>query len=130
VAPLLWTGLISAVLGVVNPALSARVDRGWFIASQIAFGLAAGFVIARLAPIATMQTWPLAARAGVEAIMWVPGSIAFLLPAVWIVGQMLSPQAGSVGRGGTRRGDRCTAPGVQEFGIQRPHHDLLVTPVE
>ncbi|HEX2035628.1 MAG TPA: hypothetical protein VHS99_15745 [Chloroflexota bacterium] len=67
VAPLLWTGLIWAVLGVVNPALNARVDWGWFIASQIAFGLAAGFVIARAGPIATMQTWPLAARAGVEA---------------------------------------------------------------
>jgi hypothetical protein len=67
VAPLLWTGLIWAVLGVVNPALNARVDWGWFIASQIAFGLAAGFVIARAEPIATMQTWPLAVRAGVEA---------------------------------------------------------------
>jgi hypothetical protein len=67
VAPLLWTGLIWAVLGVVNPALNARIDWPWFIASQIAFGLAAGLVISRAQPIATMQTWPLAARAGVEA---------------------------------------------------------------
>jgi hypothetical protein len=67
VAPLLWTGLIWAVLGVVNPALNARIDWLWFIASQIAFGLAAGFVISRAEPIGTMQTWPLAARAGVEA---------------------------------------------------------------
>jgi hypothetical protein len=67
VAPLLWTGLIWAVLGVVNPALNARIDWLWFIASQIAFGLAAGFVVSRAQPIATMQTWPLAARAGVEA---------------------------------------------------------------
>jgi hypothetical protein len=67
VAPLLWTGLIWAVLGVVNPALNARIDWPWFIASQIAFGLAAGFVISRAEPIGTMQTWPLAARAGVEA---------------------------------------------------------------
>jgi len=28
------------------------------------------------------------------AIMWVPGSVAFLLPVVWIVGQVLSPQYG------------------------------------
>jgi hypothetical protein len=67
VAPLLWTGLIWAVLGVVNPVLNARIDWGWFIASQIAFGLAAGFVVSRAQPIATVQTWPLAARAGVEA---------------------------------------------------------------
>ena len=67
IAPLLWTGLIWAVLGVVNPALNARVDWAWFIASQMAFGLTAGFVVARAHPIATMQTWPLAARAGMEA---------------------------------------------------------------
>jgi hypothetical protein len=67
IAPLLWTGLIWAVLGVVNPALNARIDWPWFIASQIAFGLAAGLVISRAVPVPTMQTWPLAARAGVEA---------------------------------------------------------------
>jgi hypothetical protein len=67
IAPLLWTGLIWAVLGVVNPALNARIDWVWFIASQMAFGLTAGVVVARAHPIATMQTWPLAARAGVEA---------------------------------------------------------------
>ena len=66
VAPLLWTGFLWALMGVVNPALNARVDWTWFIASQIAFGLAAGFVVARAQPIATMQTWPLLARAGVE----------------------------------------------------------------
>jgi hypothetical protein len=67
IAPLLWTGLIWAVLGVVNPVLNVRIDWPWFIASQIAFGLATGFVIARAVPVATMQTWPLAARAGVQA---------------------------------------------------------------
>jgi hypothetical protein len=39
----------------------------WFIASQIAFGVTVGFVVARAQPITTMQTWPLAARAGLEA---------------------------------------------------------------
>ncbi len=67
VAPLLWTGLLWALLGVINPALNARVDWRWFIASQVAFGLAAGYVVSKAQPIATMQTWPLAARAGVEA---------------------------------------------------------------
>ena len=67
VAPLLWTGGLWAVLGVINPILNARVDWTWFVVSQIAFGLAAGYVVARAHPVATMQTWPLAARAGVRA---------------------------------------------------------------
>jgi len=67
IAPLLWTGLVWALLGVVNPTFGARVDWPWFIVSQIAFGLAVGLVVARAHPLATMQTWPLVARAGVEA---------------------------------------------------------------
>ena len=67
VAPLLWTGGIWAVLGVINRVLNARVDWPFFIVSQIAFGVAAGYVVARAQPVATMQTWPLAARAGVES---------------------------------------------------------------
>jgi hypothetical protein len=67
VAPLLWTGGLWAVLGVINPVLNQRVDWPFFILSQIAFGVAAGFVISRAQPVATMQTWPLAARAGVES---------------------------------------------------------------
>ena len=66
-APLLWTGGVWAVLGVINPVMNARVDWSWFVVSQIAFGLAAGYVVSRAQPVATMQTWPLAARAGVEA---------------------------------------------------------------
>jgi hypothetical protein len=67
VAPLLMSGGQWAALGVLNPPLIDLIDWWWFVASQIAFGLAAGFVIARAQPIATMQTWPLAARAGLEA---------------------------------------------------------------
>jgi hypothetical protein len=67
VAPLLWSGGLWAVLGVINPVLNARVDWTWFVVSQIAFGLAAGYVVSRAHPVATMQTWPLAARAGVRA---------------------------------------------------------------
>jgi hypothetical protein len=67
IAPFLWTGLVWAVLGIVDPTLHARVDWLWFVVSQIGFGLSAGFVVGRAQPLATMQTWPLAARAGVEA---------------------------------------------------------------
>ena len=58
IAPLLWTGFLWAVLGVINPALNARVDWTWFIASQIAFGPAAGYVVSRAQPVATAQTAP------------------------------------------------------------------------
>lgn len=67
VAPLVWTGVLWASLGLINPTLNARIDWTWFIASQIAFGLACGVVIARSERISTMQSWSLAARAGIEA---------------------------------------------------------------
>src|SRR5262249_29504200 len=41
-APLLWSGFLWAVLGVIDPALNARIAWTWFVASQIAFGLTAG----------------------------------------------------------------------------------------
>ena len=63
-APLLWTGLLWALLGVINPTVSARIDWTWFVASQIAFGLVCGFVVARAQPLATMQTLPLADAGG------------------------------------------------------------------
>src|SRR6185295_1411068 len=56
IAPLLWTGFLWAALGVINPVLNARVDWLWFIASQIAFGLATGYVVSRARPVATPQT--------------------------------------------------------------------------
>lgn len=67
VAPLVWSGVAWASLDIVSPALSRGIDWGWFVASQVAFGLAAGWTIARFEPIRTVQKWPLAARAGIEA---------------------------------------------------------------
>ena len=66
-APLFWSGLLFAELGIINPALQARIDWGWFMASQFAFGLVAGFVVARHERISTMQHVPFAMRAGIEA---------------------------------------------------------------
>ncbi len=66
-APLLWTGLISATLRLINPALYARIDWIWFIASQVAYGMVTGYVVAHTKMVETVQTWPLAARAGIEA---------------------------------------------------------------
>jgi hypothetical protein len=64
--PVLWSGLVAATLWTINPTLNARIDWGWFVASQIAYGLAASHVIARTAKIATMQNLPLLERAGIE----------------------------------------------------------------
>jgi hypothetical protein len=47
ILPLVWTGVTYALMGVVNPVLQERVDWFWFIVSQFAFGIAAGFVVLR-----------------------------------------------------------------------------------
>jgi len=66
-APVLWTALVASMLQLINPALNAKIAWGWFIASQVAFGLITGFVVAHSKQVETAQSWPLAARAGVEA---------------------------------------------------------------
>jgi flagellar biosynthesis protein FliR len=67
VSPLLWSALIWATLRLINPALNTRIDWIWFIASQVAFGLTTGYVVHHSKMVEIMQTWPLAARAGLEA---------------------------------------------------------------
>ncbi|WP_035356425.1 hypothetical protein [Edaphobacter aggregans] len=67
VAPLLWTGILHSSLGLVNPELNARIDWGWFVVSQIAFGLVAGLVVMRQGKIRTGQSMPWVLRMGVEA---------------------------------------------------------------
>jgi hypothetical protein len=67
VAPLMWTGLIHSVLGIVNPVLNQRIDWFWFVASQVAFGVVAGIVVARQERIRTWQRLPLSVRSGMEA---------------------------------------------------------------
>jgi hypothetical protein len=71
-APVLWTALVASTLRLINPALNARIAWGSFIASQVAFGLITGFVVARSTKVETAQSWPLAARAGIEAPGLIP----------------------------------------------------------
>jgi hypothetical protein len=66
IAPLLWTGVLHATLGLINPFLDERIDWWWFVASQVTFGLVAGVVVARQAHIYTEQYLPFAARIGLE----------------------------------------------------------------
>jgi hypothetical protein len=66
VLPVLMSGITWAVLRAVNPLLNQRIEWGWFIASQVAFGALAGWVVSRTEPIAVAQPLPLAVRAGLE----------------------------------------------------------------
>lgn len=67
VAPLVWTVAGWAAISVVMPGAAGEVNWIWFVASQIAFGLAAGEVIARSPRVKTLQSYTLAGRAGLEA---------------------------------------------------------------
>jgi hypothetical protein len=67
VIPMLMSGITWALLRVVNPLLNQRIEWAWFIASQVAYGVVAGWVVSRSERIATAQPLPLAVRAGFEA---------------------------------------------------------------
>jgi len=72
IAPIMWTGLIHSVLGLINPLLDERIDWRWFIASQFAFGIVAGLVVVRQVRVRTRQFVPFVMRAGIET----PGMMA------------------------------------------------------
>src|SRR6266481_2669515 len=67
VTPLLWSGLIYGILAFVNPVMNQHIDWVWFVASQIAFGIVAGLVVAVHERIPTRQRAPLSVRMGIEA---------------------------------------------------------------
>jgi MFS family permease len=66
-APLLWSGLLYTMLEYINPVLNQRINWWWFVASQFAFGITAGFVVAKQQRIRTLQNFPFAVLAGIEA---------------------------------------------------------------
>ncbi|HVU48888.1 MAG TPA: hypothetical protein VHD85_22365 [Terracidiphilus sp.] len=66
-APVLWTGILHAFMGIINPALDERIQWGWFLISQVVYGVVAGLVVKRQARIPTGQSLPFAARLGIEA---------------------------------------------------------------
>jgi hypothetical protein len=67
IAPIFWTGLLHSILGLINPLVDARIDWPWFIASQFAFGIVAGLVVARHERLRARQFEPFLVRAGIEA---------------------------------------------------------------
>ena len=67
VAPVLWTGLLYTILGLLNPLLASQIDWVWFVASQVGFGIVAGLVVVRQASVPTRENVSFALRAGIEA---------------------------------------------------------------
>jgi hypothetical protein len=67
IAPVLWSGLLYALMELLNPLLASRINWLWFMASQIAFGVVAGIVVVRQERIATSENLPFLLRAGIEA---------------------------------------------------------------
>jgi hypothetical protein len=67
VVPVLWSGLLYSLLGLLNPLLGSHIQWGWFIASQVAFGVVAGLVVMRQSRVPTHENIPFALRAGIEA---------------------------------------------------------------
>jgi hypothetical protein len=71
IAPVLWSGLLYTILGLLNPLLASRIDWFWFVASQVAFGIIAGLVVVRQESIPTRENVSFVLRAGIEA----PGTV-------------------------------------------------------
>jgi hypothetical protein len=67
IAPVLWSGLLYSILGLLNPVLESHINWFWFMASQIAFGVVAGLVVMRQSRVPTRENLPFAVRAGIEA---------------------------------------------------------------
>jgi hypothetical protein len=67
VGPVLWSGLIYTMLGLLNPMLEKHINWYWFVASQVGFGIVAGLVVVRQSRMLTHENLPFAMRAGVDA---------------------------------------------------------------
>jgi hypothetical protein len=66
IAPILWTGLIHGILGLIDPLLNQLISWPWFIASQFGFGIVAGLVVVRQSRVRVRQFLPFLMRAGFE----------------------------------------------------------------
>jgi hypothetical protein len=67
IAPVLWSGLLYTMLGLLNPVLESHIDWFWFMASQVAFGVVAGLVVVRQPRRLTRENVSFTLRAGIEA---------------------------------------------------------------
>ena len=67
IVPVLWSGMLYTILGLLNPLLASHIDWPWFVASQVAFGIVAGLVVIRHSPRPTRENLSFVIRAGIEA---------------------------------------------------------------
>jgi hypothetical protein len=67
IAPVLWSGMLYSILDILNPLLQKRIDWYWFVASQVAFGVVAGFVVLGQSRVRTRENMPFSLRVGIEA---------------------------------------------------------------
>ena len=65
IAPVLWTGVLHSSLPLINPYLADRIDWWWFVASQVTFGLVAGWVVSHQIDIRTEQYHALRGARGI-----------------------------------------------------------------
>ncbi len=72
IGPVLWSGLVYSMLSLLNPTLERQIDWIWFVASQIAFGVVAGLIVARYPRSPTRENASFVLRAGIEA----PGTMS------------------------------------------------------
>ena len=66
-APVLWTGILHSFMGAINPTLADHIAWGWFLVSQVVYGVTAGVVVSRQERILTSQSLPFIERLGIEA---------------------------------------------------------------
>ena len=74
IAPAAWTGLLYSTLGFVNPFLQERIDWWSFAASQVVFGLVAGYTVTKLGNLKRLRQEPLPTRLGLESPGLLPES--------------------------------------------------------
>ncbi|MDA0803050.1 MAG: hypothetical protein O2819_04755 [Planctomycetota bacterium] len=66
IVPATLTCLTWPILGIVNPALEEFISWPWFIASEVAFGVACGWFVNRAAKICTLTGLPVTERLEIE----------------------------------------------------------------
>ncbi len=67
-SPVIWSALFYATVTFINPAMDKYVSWPWFVVCQLGYALVAGYYIKTSQRIETLQTYPIARRAGLEAM--------------------------------------------------------------
>jgi hypothetical protein len=63
---MVWTGLLHNILGLINPYFANHIDWWSFAASQVFFGVVAGYVVSKSGRLTRLQQVPLSERIGLE----------------------------------------------------------------